>query len=266
MTSHLARLGLGVLAALTLFLSAGGALGLWHTGAPAGPDVSTASAHSAAPASGDGSLRPAAARWSARDAEGANGDVTHDTPDAAPTAGPTPAPSAPQPSADPQSSPAPRSSAARSPESQQPSAAPKPATPADVALPPGSGTGRRVVFDISAQRVWIVGSAGKVQRTYPVSGSRGDNLDPGHYEVYSRSRHAVSYTYEETMQYMVRFATGDNAAIGFHDIPVDEQGDPVQTRAQLGQQLSSGCVRQARPDAIAMWRFADIGTPVVVTP
>jgi lipoprotein-anchoring transpeptidase ErfK/SrfK len=66
------------------------------------------------------------------------------------------------------------------------------------------------------------------------------------------------------MRYMVRFTQGERAAIGFHDIPRDDQGRPVQTRAQLGRPLSSGCIRQARPDAIALWRFAGIGTSVVV--
>ncbi|MGH3354503.1 MAG: L,D-transpeptidase, partial [Nocardioidaceae bacterium] len=74
-----------------------------------------------------------------------------------------------------------------------------------------------------------------------------------------------SYTYHETMRYMVRFAHGARASIGFHDIPVDRRGEPVQTRAQLGRRLSSGCVRQARPDAKALWRFAGLGTRVVVT-
>jgi lipoprotein-anchoring transpeptidase ErfK/SrfK len=227
MTSHLARLGLGVLAAVTLLLSAGGALGIWHTGAPATGSVAT---RASGPATAGESLRPAAARWLARDAEGADGDIASGTPNVSPPPAPEQSP-----------------------------------IPADLALPPGSGTGRRVVFDMSAQRVWLVGPAGGVQRTYLVSGSRTDNLAPGRYEVYSRSRHAVSYTYEETMQYMVRFASGDNAAIGFHDIPRDGQGDPVQTHEQLGRRLSSGCIRQARPDAIALWRFADVGTPVVVT-
>ena len=254
MTSHLARLGLGVLAALTLFLSAGGALGLWHTGAPAtGPGVVTASGSQGASAAAKRPLRPAAAQWSNRVAEGPNGDIARGEPDA--TAAKR---QAQQPSGAPRSDDAP-------PSKPRSSATSKPAGPTEVALPPGSGEGRRVVFDMSEQRVWLVGSAGTVQRTYLVSGSKHDNLDPGHYEVYSRSRHAVSYTYEETMQYMVRFATGDTAAIGFHDIPRDQQGEPVQTRAQLGQRMSSGCIRQARPDAIALWRFASVGTPVVVT-
>ncbi|MDP9443799.1 MAG: L,D-transpeptidase [Actinomycetota bacterium] len=133
------------------------------------------------------------------------------------------------------------------------------------AVPRRTGSGKRVVFDAGQQRVWLVGAKGRVQRSYPVSGSRYDNLDAGRYRVYSRSRHAVSFTYAQTMRFMVRFATGRRAAIGFHDIPVDRRGRPVQTRAELGRPLSAGCIRQARADARALWRFARVGTVVVVT-
>jgi hypothetical protein len=67
------------------------------------------------------------------------------------------------------------------------------------------------------------------------------------------------------MQYFVRFAEGDTgAAIGFHDIPLDNDGDLVQTAAQLGTPQSHGCIRQEREDAIALWEFAPLGTEVVV--
>ncbi len=133
------------------------------------------------------------------------------------------------------------------------------------ALPADSGTGRRIVFSESQQRVWLVSGSGRVTRTYLVSGSATDNLDPGSYQVYSRSRWAVGIDDSGTMQYFVRFAHGDaGAAIGFHTIPVDD-GEPVQTIAQLGTPLSHGCVRQRTADAIALWGFAPIGTTVVVT-
>lgn len=239
MTSHLPRVLLGVLAVLTLVLSAGGALGVWPTGAPPPDRPSTPSAaDEAGTAKPPESVRPAAARTMTRDMEGPNGDVSGADP-----GGPGPA--------------AERRGGTTTPQQEG-------AAESDAALPARSGTGRRVVFDMGRQQVWLVGSAGRVHRSYPVSGSETDNLAPGRYEVYSRSRHAVSYTYEETMQYMVRFAHGDNAAIGFHDIPVDQRGRPLQTVDQLGQRLSSGCIRQARPDAIALWKFADVGTRVVV--
>jgi hypothetical protein len=135
----------------------------------------------------------------------------------------------------------------------------------DTALPADSGHGKRVVFSESRQRVWLVTGAKKVVRTYLVSGSLTDNLDPGTYAVYSRSEQAWGVDDSGTMKYFVRFTQGDTgAAIGFHDIPVDD-GKLVQTKAQLGTPQSHGCVRQNRPDAIALWNFAPLGTTVVVT-
>jgi lipoprotein-anchoring transpeptidase ErfK/SrfK len=238
MSSQLPRLAVGLLASLTLVLSVGGSLGVWPTGAPA----SGAERPLAAPRAGHWS---AAAQMPTRDMEGRNGDVRR----AAPAPGETDSRTG-----------ADAGTAADSGAGE--GAGTEGAV--DTALPPRSGSGRRVVFDMSAQRVWLVAPTGRVRRTYLVSGSAVDNLGPGHYEVYSRSRHAVSYDYEETMRYMVRFTQGERAAIGFHDIPRDDRGRPVQTRAQLGRPLSSGCIRQARPDAIALWRFAGIGTSVVV--
>lgn len=142
-------------------------------------------------------------------------------------------------------------------------AASRPTTPP--ALPADSGTGRRVVFSEGAQRVWLVGADGEVLRTYLVSGSLTDNLHPGTYDVYSRSRWAVGIDNSGTMQYFVRFTHGDGgAAIGFHTIPAKD-GVPLQTLGQLGTPQSHGCIRQRTSDAIALWDFAPIGTPVVVT-
>ena len=133
------------------------------------------------------------------------------------------------------------------------------------ALPDDSGAGRRIVFSEGEQRVWLVNTSGRATRSYLVSGSATDNLDPGTYSVYSRSRYAVGIDDSGTMEYFVRFAHGDSGgAIGFHTIPVDD-GAPVQTTAQLGTPLSHGCVRQGTADAIALWDFAPLGTTVVVT-
>ncbi|MGI9155129.1 MAG: L,D-transpeptidase [Marmoricola sp.] len=139
----------------------------------------------------------------------------------------------------------------------------KHAAAADLLVPADSGTGERVVFDLSAQRVWLVGADDSVRRSYLVSGSLTDNLDPGSYAVYSRSRHAVGVEDSGTMGYFVRFTHGDHAAIGFHDIPVDH-GVPLQTADQLGAPQSHGCIRQQRRDAVALWKFAPVGTRVVV--
>ena len=136
---------------------------------------------------------------------------------------------------------------------------------AEKSLPADSGQGRRVVFSESRQRVWLVGDGEEVEKTYPVSGSVFDNLEPGTFEVYSRSEDATGIDDSGTMKYFVRFTQGDTgAAIGFHDIPVLD-GERVQGFDELGTPLSHGCIRQRRSDAIALWDFAPLGTTVVVT-
>ncbi len=137
-------------------------------------------------------------------------------------------------------------------------------TPALPAAPDASGSGRRIVFSQHLQRVWLLGGRDQVRRTYLVSGSVTDNLQPGTYSVYSRSRHAIGIDDSGIMQYFARFTQGPTgAAIGFHTIPT-KNGHPLQTVAQLGSPQSHGCIREWRPDAIALWHFAPVGTKVVV--
>lgn len=166
-----------------------------------------------------------------------------------------------------------------SPEPAQKAVDPKPstsatpkttATPAVGAMvgaemPSGTGKGKRVVYALADNHVWLVDAHNIVRRSYPVSGTKFNQVAPGNYEVIRKRRYTTSYHGTERMQYMVTFTFGKNAAIGFHDIPISiASGKPVQTQAQLGQSLSDGCVRQAPVDAKALWEFAPPGTPVIV--
>jgi hypothetical protein len=129
-------------------------------------------------------------------------------------------------------------------------------------LPANAGTGRRIVYCVSCQRVWYVEGDEAVVKSNLVSGRAGTPR-PGTYSVFSRSR--VSSSGSVTMEYMVRFAHGRTLAIGFHAIPRTSSGTPIQSEAQLGTYRSHGCVRQADRDALYTWNFAPVGTKVVVT-
>ncbi len=134
------------------------------------------------------------------------------------------------------------------------------------ALPPNSGSGRRVVYDISAQRVWLVGGNGTVQRSYLVSGGTDKQLlHAGRYSVYSMSRHASSNDGKETMNYMVAFEHGGRYAVGFHDIPARPSGTLVESQRELGTFQSASGISQWITDAKALWEFAKVGMSVVVT-
>ena len=130
-------------------------------------------------------------------------------------------------------------------------------------LPADSGSGRRVVYSLEQQRVWWVESDGSVPHTYLVSG-RADTPGLGTYQIYSKSRYTTSLNGQAQMEFMVRFAWGRSAAIGFHSIPVNRSGQPLQSEAELGTPLSAGCVRQAYWDAAGLYDWTSIGTPVVV--
>ena len=132
-------------------------------------------------------------------------------------------------------------------------------------LPAESGHGRRIVFDQSEQRVWLVASGRDVKRSYLVTGSKWDNLRPGSYRVSSKTRQARTYRGGGTFEYFVKFAQGRTAAIGFHAVTVRNNGTLVYTRADLGRARTPGCVEAMRADAAALWEFAPVGTPVVVT-
>lgn len=138
-------------------------------------------------------------------------------------------------------------------------AAPPPSFPP---LPGGSGDGRRVVYSIDQQRVWWVEADGRVVNSYLVSGRRNTPAR-GTYAVFSKSRHAWSGG-GVTMEYMIRFTWGRTLAIGFHSIPRNSAGRPIQSEAQLGTPLSAGCIRQRDADAAALWNWAHVGTTVVV--
>lgn len=133
-----------------------------------------------------------------------------------------------------------------------------------LALPIKSGEGRRVVYSIARQRVWVVDDNEQVIRTFLVSGKR-DRPARGSYRVFSQSPESFSPLESGvTFRYMTRFAKGLNGInIGFHEIP-KKNGKPMQTEAQLGTPQGSGCLRSSTEDAMFIYRWARPGTQVVV--
>lgn len=129
----------------------------------------------------------------------------------------------------------------------------------------GQGTGRRIVYSRLHQRVWAIDDQERIVRSYLVAGSQYNNEVAGIHEVYSRSETTTGWNGEATLPLMVRWLDTERGAIGFHQIPIHKSdGTVYQTEAELGQRLSGGCQRQAHLDAVFMWEFGQIGTPVHV--
>ncbi|WP_327697142.1 hypothetical protein [Streptomyces sp. NBC_00459] len=123
------------------------------------------------------------------------------------------------------------------------------------ALPAGSGTGRRVVYSLDDDRVWLVGDNGRVRRSFSVAPGTVDPA-PGSYLVTSRSN-SITGTDGTPIEHVVRFTAVDGVSIGFSaavDGPVGQQDPEART----------GGIRETRPDGDATWEFAMIGEKVVV--
>ncbi|MFI6929992.1 hypothetical protein [Streptomyces sp. NPDC050287] len=123
------------------------------------------------------------------------------------------------------------------------------------ALPAASGTGERVVYTLSGDRVWLVGRGDKVRRTFAVAPGSVDP-EPGSYAVTSRSS-SVTGTDGTPVEHVVRFANVNGLPIGF-SAAVNHVAPPVDPGARTGG------IRESRADGAAMWRFATIGAKVVV--
>jgi lipoprotein-anchoring transpeptidase ErfK/SrfK len=136
----------------------------------------------------------------------------------------------------------------------------------NLAIPKNSGSGRRIVYSNRQLRVWVINPAGDVIRTFLVSGMRGQPKK-GAYFVKNQSVSSFSQELEGVkFRYMTRFAIGRNGGnIGFHEIPT-KNGVPLQTEAELGTFLGSGCLRSSTQDAKFIFDWAKPGTTVVVVP
>ncbi|WP_405801850.1 hypothetical protein [Streptomyces sp. NBC_01506] len=138
------------------------------------------------------------------------------------------------------------------------SAAPAPEKTKDVhAVPAKSGAGVRVVYALDDRRVWLVGEVGQQPKTFEVMPSTV-SPQPGTYQVTSRSG-KVTGSDGVDIEHVVRFASVGQVAIGFSSA-VDG------TMARPDPKLKTGGVRMTSEDGDAMWKFATIGSKVVVVP
>lgn len=134
-----------------------------------------------------------------------------------------------------------------------------PAQPQTPALPAASGTGRRVVYSLAADRVWLVDPAKKPQvvRSFAVQPSTVDPA-PGSYRVFARTP-ATNGSDGRAIEHVVLFARSGGTVVGF-SAAVDgstPRPDPHQR---------TGGVRETRRDGAALWEFTALGSKVVVVP
>ena len=127
---------------------------------------------------------------------------------------------------------------------------------------------KRVVYDKALMTVWLIKAANTVVARYPVVG-RWDRPAAGTYHVFSKSTKAFNPNSKVTFNHMVRFTYGPDtkSAIGLHAIPKYYDGTMMHSTKQLGLAIArGGCVRLSEEAAAQVYKFAKVGTLIVVLP
>lgn len=136
-------------------------------------------------------------------------------------------------------------------------AKPKPTATAPTAVPDDSGTGRRIVYSLSQDRVWLIDASDSPRRTFPVWPGTVDP-DPGTYTVGTRSEPVTTGSDGVRIQHIVYFAAKSGVNIAFSHAVDGSSPPPAASGTQTGG------IRTKKPDGTALWAFATTGTTVRV--
>ncbi|WP_282704145.1 hypothetical protein [Streptomyces sp. CC219B] len=127
---------------------------------------------------------------------------------------------------------------------------------APAAVPDGSGTGRRIVYSLGQDRVWLVDASDSPRRTFAVWPGTVDP-DPGTYTVGTRTEDPITGSDGVRIEHVVYFAVKSGVNVAFSNA-VDGSSPPPADGARTGG------IRMTTADGSALWTFGSAGTTVAV--
>ncbi|MGW3952973.1 hypothetical protein ACWEKM_19090 [Streptomyces sp. NPDC004752] len=142
--------------------------------------------------------------------------------------------------------PHPTAAAARPSASPSVHPAPKPTRTAAPKVPDASGTGRRIVYSLGRQRVWLVDAAEQATRTFTVWPGT-ISPDPGTY-VISNTRPTTTGSDGVPIEHILYFAGKSGLSIAFSNAVDGSSPSPA------ADQQTSG-IRMPKADGAALWTF-----------
>ncbi|MDX3529690.1 hypothetical protein P1P75_25575 [Streptomyces sp. ID05-39B] len=136
----------------------------------------------------------------------------------------------------------------------KPSASPAP-PPKAAPVPDESGTGRRIVYSLGQDRVWLVDADDAARRTFTVWPG---TVDPavGSFTV-SLRKDATTGSDGVQIEHIIYFSAKSGVNIAFSNA-VDGSSPPPASGAQTGG------IRMPKADGAALWAFGATGTKVRV--
>ncbi len=131
-------------------------------------------------------------------------------------------------------------------------------TPAAPAAPAG---GKRIVIDLSAQRMYVYQGGQLVWNWVVSTGRAGQETVVGHFKVLNKIPNAYAYTWSLKMPYWLGIYWAGSLQNGIHALPIGPGGQTMWG-GYLGQRVSYGCVILSTQNAATLYNWAPVGTPV----
>lgn len=129
------------------------------------------------------------------------------------------------------------------------------AEPKEPAVPADSGTGRRIVYSLDTQQVWLVDASDAPRRSFEVwPGTVAP--DPGTYTIGTRTE-ATTGSDGVDVEHIIYFAAKSGVSIAFSNAVDGSSPPPAEGRR-------TGGIRVAKDDGEALWTFGTTGTTVRV--
>jgi LysM repeat protein len=126
---------------------------------------------------------------------------------------------------------------------------------------PAPGGGKRIVVDLSDQRMYVYQGGQLVWNWIVSTGRPGQTTAVGHWKVLSKIPNAYAYTWSLQMPYWLGIYWAGSLQNGIHALPIQANGQRLWA-GYLGTPVSYGCIILSTQNAKALYNWAPVGTPV----
>jgi LysM repeat protein len=123
--------------------------------------------------------------------------------------------------------------------------------------------GKRIVIDLSAQRMYVYQNGQLLWNWVVSTGRPGQATVVGHYKVLNKIPNAYAYTWNLQMPYWLGIYWAGSLQNGIHALPIQANGQRLWA-GYLGQRVSFGCIILGTQNAKTLYNWARVGTPVDV--
>ena len=124
-------------------------------------------------------------------------------------------------------------------------------------------TTRRIMIDLSEQRLYAYQGDALVYSFIVSTGMPGANTAPGSYKVLDKHPNAYASTWNLQMPYWLGIYWAGSLENGIHALPILPNGQRLW-EGLLGTPASFGCVILGPEDARTLYNWASVGIPVTI--